>query len=182
MVKNYTSKQLLERVKQISGFNGIPSDYWLLFVRSNEDLNDTFDDKLYIFKGSEFHSVLACTTNKGNKGTGVVESDRWNYGMWKIGMHRGRMIAGVQRIGVPYRRDFTNDKKTNPTTEIKTDIRGFNLHTVSYDLSRNLVATKIGGWSEGCFVVPDVQKYVKLIELLKSNTNQIIDMVIITEF
>ena len=42
-VKNYTDKQLLDRVKSLSNYKNIPSDMWLLFVRSNEDGNNSFE-------------------------------------------------------------------------------------------------------------------------------------------
>jgi hypothetical protein len=69
-VKNYTDKQLLDRVQGLTSYFWTPDDMWLLFVRSNEDANDQFDDKVYIFKGSSFQFVTSCTTNKGNKGNG----------------------------------------------------------------------------------------------------------------
>ena len=77
-VKSYTDQQLLDRVEALKTYHGIPLAMWLLFVRSNEDANDLFDDKVYIFKGSDFQFVTSCTTNKGNKGTAVMEADQWN--------------------------------------------------------------------------------------------------------
>ena len=44
-VKNYTDKQLLDRVMSLKSFTFIPAGLWLLFVRSNEDQNNVFDDK-----------------------------------------------------------------------------------------------------------------------------------------
>jgi len=121
-VRKYTDKQLLDKVKSLDTFESIPSNYWALFVRSNEDAANLFDDKCYIFNGSKFVTVTTCTTNKGHKGTGVVEANVWNYDGYKLGLHRGKTPAGIQVKGFPYRRDFTTDGKTNPTTEIKTDI------------------------------------------------------------
>jgi len=58
MVKNYTDEQLLSRVKSLPNFKSIPTDYWILGVRSNEDTPDAFDDKFYIYKGEQFITVL----------------------------------------------------------------------------------------------------------------------------
>lgn len=180
MVRTYTDIELLEKAKTIKGFKGIPDTYWLLFIRSNEDLNDKFDDKAYLFCGSKFVMVMPCTTNKGNKGTGVVLANQWNYGVWKIGKHKGKVLAGVQVKGMDYSRDFTQDGKTNPTTEIKNDIRGFNFHPADHDINRNIVKTSIGGWSEGCFVINDIPKYLKCINLLVPQ--KVFSMVCIDEF
>jgi hypothetical protein len=179
-VKSYTAKQLLDKVETLKNFKGIPETYWVLAVRSNEDGTDIFDDKCYLFRGSKFVLVTSCTTNKGNKGTGVVCANIWNYGAWIIGKHKGKVKAGLQRVGFPYQRDFTPDGKTNPTTEIKTDIRGFNFHPADHDINRKIIKTKIGGWSEGCIVLNDIPTYLKIINLLEPQ--KIWSMVIVDEF
>ena len=179
-VKNYTDIDLLEKVKTLKGFKGIPETYWILAVRSNEDETDKFDDKLYLFRGSKFVLVTSCTTNKGNKGTGVVCANVWNYGAYVIGKHKGKVKAGLQRVGFEYRRDFTADGKTNPTSEIKTDIRGFNFHPASHDINQKVVKKNIGGWSEGCIVLNDIPTYLKVINLLEPQ--KIWSMVIVDEF
>ena len=179
-VKSYTAKQLLDKVETLENFKGIPETYWILSVRSNEDGTDIFDDKCYLFRGSKFVLVTSCTTNKGNKGTGVVCANVWNYGAWIIGKHKGKVKAGLQRVGFPYQRDFTPDGKTNPTTEIKSDIRGFNFHPADHDINRKIVKTNIGGWSEGCIVLNDIPTYLKVINLLEPQ--KIWSMVIVDEF
>lgn len=179
-VKSYTAEQLLEKVETLENFKGIPETYWTLCVRSNEDGTDIFDDKCYLFRGSKFVLVTSCTTNKGNKGTGVVCANVWNYGAWIIGKHKGKVKAGLQRVGFPYQRDFTPDGKTNPTTEIKSDIRGFNFHPADHDINRKIIKTKIGGWSEGCIVLNDIPTYLKVINLLEPQ--KIWSMVIVDEF
>lgn len=179
-VKNYTSEQLLERVATLPSFKGYPETYWTLFVRSNEDVNDSFDDKMYLFRGSKFVIVTSCTTNKGNKGTGVVCANTWNYGAYQIGLHKGKVKAGIQRVGFPYQRDFTVDGKTNPTTAIMNDIRGFNFHPADHDVNRKIVKTSIGGWSEGCMVLNDIPTFFKVINLLEPQ--KVWSMVILSEF
>ena len=179
-VRSYTDQQLLKKVSELPSFKGYPETYWTLCVRSNEDETDKFDDKCYLFRGSKFVLVTSCTTNKGNKGTGVVCANVWNYGAWIIGKHKGKVKAGLQRIGFPYQRDFTKDGKTNPTTEIMKDIRGFNFHPASHDINQKIVKTNIGGWSEGCIVLNDIPTYLKVINLLEPQ--KIWSMVIVDEF
>jgi len=179
-VRNYTDKQLLDRAKSLPNYKSIPTTYWILCVRSDEDANDVFDDKVYLFCGEKFIMVSPCTTNKGNKGTGVVCADIWNYGAYNVGKHKGKTLAGTQRVGFPYRRDFTNDGKTNPTTEVMNDIRGFNFHAASHDLTQKVVKKNIGGWSEGCIVVNDIPKFVRIMDYLKPQ--KVFSMVILNEF
>ena len=173
-VKNYTSRQLLDYVKKYKGFKSIPSNYWIVGVRSNEDTNDTFDDKFYLFKEEQFVMVMPGTTNKGNKGTAVMEPG-WHYDVYlpsdgvKVRHHKDKVPCLRQVKGIAYKRDFTNDKKTNPTTKIFTDIIHMNFHPASYDTKSNLIKTKIGGWSEGCQVWNDLKKGRQFLDYLKYN-------------
>jgi len=179
-VKNYTDEQLLARVKSLSTYKNIPADMWLLFVRSNEDANDVFDDKVYIWIGQEFQFVTSCTTNKGNKGTAVMEADRWNYDAYAYGLHRGKMEALRQVAKVPYRRDYTNDGRTNPTTRLMDDIIFMNIHGATYNKGSKHVATKIGGWSEGCLVLNNNPDYERMVKMAKDYAR--VSICLINEF
>jgi hypothetical protein len=166
-VKNYTDQELLNRVMSLKSFTFIPAGLWILFVRSNEDQNNVFDDKAYIFKFNQFQFVTSCTTNKGNKGTAVMCADQWNYDSFAYGLHKGKMEALRQVKPIPYQRDFTNDLKTNPTTEIKSNIINMNIHGATYNRGSKQVATQIGGWSEGCIVFNNNTDYEKMIKMAK---------------
>lgn len=176
-VKNYTDQQLLARVKSLHNYKSIPTEMWLLFVRSNEDANNVFDDKVYIWIGEKFQFVTSCTTNKGNKGTAVMEADRWNYDCYAYGLHRGKMEA-LRQIGkIPYRRDYTNDLKTNPTTEIMDNIIFMNIHGATYNKGSQQVATQIGGWSEGCLVLNNNSDYERMIRMAKNQPKVSISLI-----
>jgi len=179
-VKNYNDKQLLDRVMSLKSFTFIPAGLWLLFVRSNEDQNNVFDDKCYVFKFNEFQFVTSCTTNKGNKGTAVMEAGAWYYDSYAYGLHRGKMPALRQVKGIPYRRDFTNDLKTNPTTEVKRDLINMNIHGATYNKGSKQVATQIGGWSEGCIVFNNNPDYERMIKMAKDF--QFVSICLINEF
>jgi hypothetical protein len=167
-VRNYTDKELLDYVKGLSDFKYIPDNYWLLGVRSQEDESNVFDDKFYLFKGEKFISVTSGTTNKGDKGTAVM-CEGWHYEVYRYGLHKQKYPALRQIKSIPYRRDYTKDGKTNPTTEIFTNIIYMNFHSASHDINQNIIKKNIGGWSEGCQVANNIPKYKVLIDLLKTN-------------
>lgn len=121
-VKNYTNKELLDRVKSLSNFKSIPKEYWIIGVRSEEDTPNTYDDKFYLFKGEEFIEVTTGTTNPGTpallggwrkikaKGAFVLKSDYWHYSLWRGGLHKGKMKALVQVGTATGYRDNDDDK------------------------------------------------------------------------
>ena len=57
-VRSYTDKQLLDKVKSLDTFKGLPAGYWILGIRSNEDVFDTFDDKFYLYYNNVFVFIL----------------------------------------------------------------------------------------------------------------------------
>ena len=94
MVKNYTDKQLLTKVKSLPSFNGIPKGFWILGVQSLEDRFNEFDDKFYLFNGETFVMVSSGTTNAGKNGmisyesqnpagVAVIKTNEWYYSVWK---------------------------------------------------------------------------------------------------
>ena len=103
-VKKYTDQQLLDRVSSLDTFKGFPANYWMIGVQSNEDAFNKFDDKFYLFKGTEFIMVTTGTTNAGAKGlqgfdsfglpgTAVWKTDIIYYDLFKRGLHKGKMDA-----------------------------------------------------------------------------------------
>jgi hypothetical protein len=177
-VRNYTTKQLLDRYKSLDTFKYVPKDIHLMFVRSNEDGNDIPDDKCYVFNHEECIDVIPCTTNKGNKGTAVMLSNHINYDAHKFGLHRKKMRALRQIKEIPYQRDFTKDGKTNPTGTIFRDVIFMNIHGMTYNEGSKIKATKIGGWSEGCLALADNEKYEKMIDMTehqKAVTSVVLD-------
>lgn len=177
-VKNYTANQLLARVKSLPTFKSIPSDYWILGVRSNEDQPDFFDDKFYLFNGDKFVMVTSGTTNAGLSvlkggfkeynpaGAAVLKSDEWYYNVWKYGKHRGKMRALLQ-LGakVKFYRDGNMDSKIDEVGTLHQGYIGINFHANTYQLTSTAIKEKIGAWSAGCQVVNIIPDYVKIIDL-----------------
>lgn len=193
MVRKYTDKELLDRVKSLSSFKSIPKGYWLLGVRSLEDTPNKFDDKFYLFKGEEFVLVLQGTTNPGtpilNKGylefnkagAAIVKSNEWYYNLWKYGLHRGKMPALLQ-LGnkIKVHRDGDNDNKSEELGGVIEGYYGINFHSNNYDLTTKLKKEDINGWSAGCQVSNDILNYKKVIDLVKPQ--EIVSYCLIQEF
>jgi hypothetical protein len=191
MVRPYTDKQLLEKVKSLSSFGKIPAGYWLLGVRSLDDIPNRFDDKIYLFKGEEFVLVTSATTNAGtptlrqfekiNKdGAAVLKADEWYYNVWKYGKHQGK-VEGLLQLGnkVKVWRDTDKDDKSEEQGKLQEGYFGINFHPNTYDLSKPS-GTTIGWWPAGCQVVNRVDLYKIMIKLLK--TEKFVTYCLINEF
>lgn len=184
-VKSYTDKQLLDKIKSLPNFKGIPKDYWILGVRSNEDAPNVFDDKFYLFKGEKFILVTSGTTNPGTpsllggwkKGSFVLKADHWHHNIWTYGLHKDKMPALLQ-LGnsvVGYRDNNNNNKAEEIGTEDKGYF-GINFHFNSYEVFqggvwntiKNIWSWTIGSWGEGCQVANKKDDYKKIIELCKN--------------
>ena len=179
-MKSYTDKQILDRVKTLSSFKLIPTGYWIVGVRSNEDKTDEYDDKYYLFKGSKFVMFTTGTTNPGKwslnnfseynaKGCAVVKADEWYYDLWANGLHKGKMQALVQAKDILYYRDNDKNGKSSEIGIIQKGMIGINFHTCTYDkptLAQKLMGWIIGKWSAGCSVINNVTDYYKIIDLV----------------
>lgn len=178
MVRKYTDKELLERVKSLDNYIGVPSGHWILGVRSQEDSVNKFDDKFYLFRGELFIEVSSGTTNPGqptlkqfekvNKaGAAVLKSEQWYYDVWKYGRHNGKVEALLQ-LGAPVQvyRDTDKDDNSEEQGKLDTGYFGINFHPNTYNLNKPS-GTNIGWWSAGCQVLNDVNKYKTFIRLCK---------------
>lgn len=184
-VRKYTTAQLLAHAKTIPGFTHFPKGHWMMIVRSDED-EMTFDDKGYLFKEKKFIMMISLTSNKGNKGTAVLCSDQWTYDCYKatdgkkVRHHKGKMPALRQVKGIPYKRDFTADGRTNPTGPVFTDIIHTNFHANTYDMKTTILKKYIGGWSLGCIVTNDIPKYLQWLEHCRES--EFVSLCLVDEF
>lgn len=202
MVKKYTDKQLLDKVKTIEGYTSIPTGRWILGVRSNEDMPNYFDDKFYEFEGEKFIQVLTGTTNPGwsilkggykrfsDVGAAIVNSDKWYYNVWKYGLHRGKMPALIQTgAKIEVYRDGDNDQFSEELGTPRAGWFGINYHTNTYDFrqgSLKLTKSTIDEWSAGCQVINEREKYMLQMkwyeEASKSKRQEFISYCLINEF
>lgn len=165
MVKKLTDKQILDRVKALPSFKGIPKNYWLVGVRSDEDAANVMDDKFYLFNGESFVMVVPGTTNKGLKGTAVMKDDEIYYDSFIRGLHKGKMPCFRQHKPVLFYRDFNNDGKADQVGKIYCENIAMNIHGISYEKNSTKKSTTIGGWSEGCQVFADMEKYNQFLSI-----------------
>jgi hypothetical protein len=191
MVRNYTTAQLLEKVREIDGFKGYPQEYWILGVRSNEDIANRFDDKFYLFLGEQFILVTSGTTNPGTptlmqfekvnkKGAAVLNADKWYYNVWHFGKHHGKVDALLQ-LGaeVEVYRDIDKDDDSEEQGVLDRGYFGINFHPNTYKPSAPKTDV-IGWWSAGCQVVNDVNTYKRIITMCKPQ--KIVSYCLINEF
>lgn len=183
MVRNYTDRELLEKAASLSGFSGFPTDFWILGVRSKNDIPDSYDDKFYLYKGTDFYMVTTGSTNSGiygllnfkkwNKnGTAVVKSNEWYYDVWKPGKHKGKMDALVQRGKIKVYRDNNLDDKNDETGEIHEGYYGINFHTITYRSGEHVRKT-IGAWSIGCQTPNKTKDYYRILDLIGKNQRRV---------
>lgn len=190
MVRTYTDTELLNHVKSLDSFKSIPTDHWILGVRSKEDTANSFDDKFYLFRGEIFIEVTSGTTNPGtptlkqfekvNKDGAAVLVPGWYYNVWKYGKHNGK-VAALLQLGnkVTVSRDTDKDDDSEVTSNIQSGYFGINFHPNTYDLTKPS-GTSIGWWSAGCQVVNNISKYNTFIRLTK--TQKSVSYCLIDEF
>jgi len=191
MVRNYTSAELLARVKKTPRFTSIPQEYWILGVRSNEDTSNRFDDKFYLFLGEKFIDVMSGTTNPGtptltqfekvNKaGAAILKDDQWYYNVWHYGKHQGKVEALLQLgAAVQVYRDTDKDLKSEEIGVLQTGYFGINFHPNTYNLNKPS-GTNIGWWSAGCQVANNVVKYRQWMQYVKPQ--KVVSYCLINEF
>ena len=174
-VKSYTDKELLRRVESIGGKIPNKGKYLLIGVQSQEDSLNVFDDKFYIFDGSEFVMVTTGTTNAGITalrhfekvnplGAAVWKTDVFYQDLYKHGYHNLKRKGGgmralrMQKPIYHYRDNNRNDKAEEIGKLYFKNIYGNN-HGVSYNPFSKKIGEQIGGWSFGCQVMNNMQDY-----------------------
>ena len=179
-VKNYTDKNLIDRMKSLSSFIKIPTGIHLIAVRSNEDEPNKYDDKLYVFNNEICIGVMSCTTNSGlyglknfkkwnRKGTAVIKSDEVYYNVFEksdgenVRHHNGKMECLRQTAPMKYYRDNNLDNKIDEVGTIYEANNSTNVHANSYKYIKGIVSWVIGRWGTGCLVVNNLSKYYNVL-------------------
>lgn len=187
MVREYTDKELLDRVQELRSFDCLPGGYWIIGVRSQEDRYNEYDDKFYLYLGDTFIMRLPGTTNSGGYGlanffkwnrlgTAHVKSDEWYYGVYMksngkgIRHHNSRIPCLRQIRSFKYYRDGNKDRKVDEVGRIHTGIIGANFHPNSYSTTMEALALYINGWSTACQVTNDIKNYYRMLDILPDGT------------
>jgi hypothetical protein len=165
IMRKFTDKEILDRVKSLPSFRGFPVGVMDVWVRSKADEFDKFDDVCFTYecygdeKEPRFIMRATGTTNAGavglkhfakynSLGCAVLKADEIVYNSHNYGLHKGKYPAYRQAKGFPYHRDNDCDNKAEELGRVYYDIIFANCHTVG----NNAVSYRIGGWSVACLV------------------------------
>ncbi len=161
----YTDEQLINRVEtHASGFEGWRKGVSDIWVRSNADPPDAFDDKVYTYncredgKRPDFIMVCTGTSHAGvyyqqnfqqynPDGVAVLCADTYVYNSHEYGFHRGYR-AYRQAKGFPHTRDNDRDNKAENYGNVSNEIILANCHRAS--AFRDTFV--IGKYSAACLV------------------------------
>lgn len=188
-IRNYTDKQLLDRVEKLPTFKGWRKGKYTIWVRSDEDAFDRFDDKVYNFeclsegKRPVFHSVNSGTTNAGAQGLknfekynslgcAVLKADHMVYGSHEFGISKGKEVYRQAKPWTYYRDNNKNEKAEEIGVEYN-DI----IHAHQHAAGEN--STLIGGWSVACLVRNVKKEYDAWLKWMNKQT---LHTVILKEF
>lgn len=175
-VRNYTDKELIDRMKSLDSFLYVPKGLHVIVVRSTENAPDSYDDKLYLFIGEKCISVMSCTSNTGlyglknfkrfnPKGAAIIKFDEVYYNSFmksdgkKVRHHNGKMQCLRQIAPLKYYRDGDGDDCAEEEGQIYEGNYSTNVHANSYTQKKGIISWLIGRWSVGCTVVNDLTKY-----------------------
>lgn len=179
-VRNYTDGELILRMKSLDSFLYVPKGPHIIIVRSDEDQPDKYDDKLYLFIGEKFISVMSCTSNSGlyglkkwynwNKlGTAVIKFDEIYYNSFMksdgkfVRHHNGKQQCFRQIAPLKYYRDSNSDNKIDEVGPIYIANNSTNVHCNSYKYFTGVRTWLIGKWGTGCTVVNNLTKYWEVL-------------------
>ena len=169
-VREYTDKQLIDEVEKLPMFKGWLKGIYDIWVRSNEDEFNKFDDKVYTFEclkdGEKPLFIMVCTGTSNAGAEGLLHFDKYNalgcailksntiiYNSHSYGKHKGKYYAYVQAKGFPYFRDGNKNTKAEEIGKEYSNIIGANCHKAGVH------STEIGGWSVACLVRNDLKQY-----------------------
>lgn len=149
----------------------------IIGIRSNQldQLDDEFNDIFcYIYKenGIWSRNFLICTTDSGlhylknpqnQEGTAILVPNQYK-GAFKKGLHKGKYPALVQNKSLTIYRDNNKDSVLDIDINEEVEVKGIglNIHSV---YSENNIPEKIGKWSSGCTVIPNLKLFRQFLNV-----------------
>ncbi len=182
-MKKYSYAELEAEFKRL-GYSW--PDFHLIGIRSKANVNNKFDDNFYIVQGPLLHDPVTCTTNPGRhwllnlmnpKGTAVLKPGQY-VDTWKLGLHRGKYEALVQRKPITVYRDIDKDENAEEQGVEDTGLFGVNIHRAN----PNAISSLIEKWSAGCQVLNNPKDFAKLIKLCRDSGKESFTYTLLREF
>lgn len=164
-VKNYTDADIIARIEGLPTFAGWKKGKYDIWIRSQEDAFDKFDDKAYCAEVKEegqkpvfVPGAHSGTTNPGaqglknfqkygNKRCAVLQADVIVYDCLEYRKHKGQYYAYCQCKPLPYIWDDNGNEKSGDSDKI---IEGQNIGANNHKAGE--ASVNIGGWSIACTV------------------------------
>lgn len=173
-IRQFTDKELLEKVEIIGGKIPNIGKYLIIGVQSLEDEYNVFDDKFYVYDGPSFVMWSTGTTNVGK--TALMKYDQYDLigaAVWKTnqhirdcfipGLHKGKMKALRANKPIFHYRDTDKDEKAEEQGKLYYKNIWANMHGVDYDPFSEIIKQNINGWSFACQVWNRMSDYKLLI-------------------
>jgi len=177
---------ILERVREIGGvvFTGGDYNLNLIGIRAAPERaqSNRFDDSIHaIYKerGQWVDRWWRATTDPGtywlrhpmnSAGCAALVADRQYRSCWRLGKHRGKYLALVQRgcsdVAV-HRDDNADDRVDYLPDNIQIGNFGINLHRAT---TRSGGSVRVDRWSAGCQVIAEPGGFASLIRLCQKQT------------
>lgn len=184
----YTQEQI-EKSLTALGFKIYPDKLNIVAVRENNDFDDTFNDKIYVWRndnnGVPF-TEYNITTKAGRywvqtvmnaKGVAAVVENQYE-DAWVLGKHKGQYEALVQAKPILVYRDGNKDLFLN-TAKTEKGIFGINIHA---SIRRFLnIKFSVGKWSAGCLVFSLYKEYLAFIKTCKESGQKTFTLTLINK-
>jgi hypothetical protein len=191
-MRNFTDKEILDRVERLSSFQGWKKGLYDVWIRSQADEFDAFDDKAFTYycqadgQRPEFLLARNGTTNAGSYGLkhfsdynhlgcAVLKSDWMVYNSHNWGVHRGKP-AYRQAKAFPYFRDNNRNNRAEEIGPEYNDIIFANIHRAGVN------STVIKNWSTACMVTANLDKFFKFMKVCENKGKTPVTLVILKEF
>lgn len=187
----FTDKQLIYAFEDVYNFDGWPKrDFVMIWVRSDADAFNRFDDKWYLYDGRgnspKYIMKGTGTTNPGAgallnfmrynpKGAAVMKSNHINYQGHKHGRHKRDRNSYRQAKEIPHHRDNDRDRNAEELGPVYTKIIYMNIHKAGW------FSKFIGWWSAGCLVLNQRAQWRRFIRYMNKMGNPFITSVVLNE-
>lgn len=178
-MRQYTDKQVIEKVESLPTFKGWKKGIYDVWVRSEADQYDAFDDKAFTFEVEsndatpKFIMKREGTTNTGSyglknfedynaSGAAVLKSNVIVYDSHVYGNHpyRGGKPAYRQSKAWPYFRDNNKNNKAEEIGKELSGVIGANIHRAGVN------STVIKNWSTACLVTANLAKFQAWLDFM----------------